>query len=296
MKHLLLTTIAAVGLVACASEPEYSGSYSLTVEGTTIRFQLKSDGSFIGSPEGVNDDAVGTWKVEGDLLVCEGTTAKNSNQITVKFDKTTFKLISLAENGEEAPLDRMIPEGENGIYLRKSQQSAPAPESNPVKPVAEAATSEPSTAKAPDISIHDAAEKGNIEAVKQHLAAGADVNAKDYRGGTPLQFAVGRGRKEIIELLIAKGADVNAKIDGAGLTPLHMASGSGRYEIVELLIDKGAKINTEDSAGRTARDWAEKINNWELSMSKMIAAKKQTADLLRKHGGKTGEELKAEGK
>ena len=29
----------------------------------------------------------------------------------------------------------------------------------------------------PDISIHDAAQKGNIEAVKQHLAAGADVNA-----------------------------------------------------------------------------------------------------------------------
>ena len=33
------------------------------------------------------------------------------------------------------------------------------------------------TAEAPDISIHDAAQKGNIEAVKQHLAAGADVNA-----------------------------------------------------------------------------------------------------------------------
>ena len=36
---------------------------------------------------------------------------------------------------------------------------------------------EPPTAKAPDLSILDAAEKGNIEAVKQHLAAGANVNA-----------------------------------------------------------------------------------------------------------------------
>jgi hypothetical protein len=36
---------------------------------------------------------------------------------------------------------------------------------------------EPPTAKAPDISIHKAAEDGNIEAVKQHLAAGANVNA-----------------------------------------------------------------------------------------------------------------------
>ena len=39
-----------------------------------------------------------------------------------------------------------------------------------------------STAKAPDISIHDAAEKGKIEAVKQHLAAGTGVNAKDDNG------------------------------------------------------------------------------------------------------------------
>ena len=37
---------------------------------------------------------------------------------------------------------------------------------------------EPPTAKAPDISIGDAAFKGNIEAVKQHLAAGTDVNAE----------------------------------------------------------------------------------------------------------------------
>ena len=36
---------------------------------------------------------------------------------------------------------------------------------------------EPPTAKAPDISIWDAAEDGNIEVVKQHIAAGTDVNA-----------------------------------------------------------------------------------------------------------------------
>ena len=44
---------------------------------------------------------------------------------------------------------------------------------------------EPPTAKAPDISIHDAAREGNIEAVKQHLDAGTDVNAKDEEGLTP---------------------------------------------------------------------------------------------------------------
>ena len=59
------------------------------------------------------------------------------------------------------------------VRCGESQQSAPAPEANP----------EPPTAKAPDISIHEAAEAGNIEAVKQHLDAGADVNAKSHYGG-----------------------------------------------------------------------------------------------------------------
>ena len=54
----------------------------------------------------------------------------------------------------------------------ESQQSAPAPETKPVEPVAEVVKPEPPTAKVPDISIHDAAEKGKIEAVKQHLVLG----------------------------------------------------------------------------------------------------------------------------
>ena len=44
------------------------------------------------------------------------------------------------------------------------------------EPFAEAAKPEQPTAKAPDISIHYAANSGNIEAIKQHLAAGTDVN------------------------------------------------------------------------------------------------------------------------
>ena len=99
----------------------------------------------------------------------------------------------------------------------ESQQSAPSPEAKP----------EPPTAKAPNISIWDAAAKGNIEAVKYHLAAGVDVNSNGYRGFTPLHYAARNGHKEIVELLIAKGADVNVKIvsgPSIGNTPLYLAA------------------------------------------------------------------------
>ena len=45
----------------------------------------------------------------------------------------------------------------------------------------------------PDISIHDVAKEGSIEAVKQHLATGADVNAKGKWGATPLHYAAIQG-------------------------------------------------------------------------------------------------------
>ena len=133
----------------------------------------------------------------------------------------------------------------------------------------EAQPPEPPTLKAPsistpNISIHDAAAKGNIDAVKYHLATGADVNAKGYRGFTLLHYAARNGHKEIVELLIAEGADVNVKIlsgPSIGNTPLGLA--------------------------------ASKMDHF---LPKDKAAKKETADLLRKHGGKTGEELRAEGK
>ena len=133
-----------------------------------------------------------------------------------------------------------------------------------------------------DSSIHKAARDGHIEVVKKHLAAGVNVNAKDEGGVTPLLVAAAGGHMEIVELLITKGADVNAKAYGG--TPLHLAAIRGHKEIAELLIDNGADVNAQDVASRTPLDVAEEFNQPE------------TADLLRKHGGKTGEELKAEGK
>jgi ankyrin repeat protein len=89
------------------------------------------------------------------------------------------------------------------------------------------------------------------------------------------------GHKEITELLIAEGADVNAQDNDAGWAPLHAAARKGLKEVVEPLIAAGADVNAKNDGGETPLDWAIRSNHT------------KTADLLRKHGGKTGEELEA---
>jgi cytohesin len=155
------------------------------------------------------------------------------------------------------------------------------------------------------------------------LAEGADVNAKDdyWYGETPLHYAAGKGHKELVELLIAKGASLRAKALWKGLTPLHEAASNGHREITELLIAKGADVNAKDEGGQTplhlAAFWGHKeiaaqliakgadVNaktyNGETPLDKATNPDnpndtEATTDLLRKHGGKTGQELKAEGK
>jgi ankyrin repeat protein len=140
----------------------------------------------------------------------------------------------------------------------------------------------------PDGALGKAVSQGNIEAAKQAIADGADVNAKDKHGLTPLHYATANGRKprhkEIVELLIANGAAVNA-MSNSGWTPLHVAAKNGHKEIAELLIAKSANVNAKNDFGRTP-----------LDLATVLRRDAETADLLRKHGGKTGAELKAEGK
>jgi len=95
--------------------------------------------------------------------------------------------------------------------------------------------------------------------------------------------AVIGGYNEIAKMLINKGADVGVK-NKAGFTPLHEGAYSGHKEIVELLIASGADVNAMKIDGMTPLDMATFGNQNEI------------ANLLRKRGGKTGEELKAEGK
>ena len=104
-----------------------------------------------------------------------------------------------------------------------------------------------------DSALMDAANKGNIEAVKQHLTGGADVNAKGIGGMTPLHRAAREGHKEVAELLIAKDADVNAKSESGllkGETPLDEAIKRKRTEVADLLRKHGGKYGSITVAAR----------------------------------------------
>ena len=84
-------------------------------------------------------------------------------------------------------------------------------------------------------SLLDAVEKGDTFAVRCFLLRGADVDAEDENGRTPLHLAACGGHTEVAELLIARGANVNVK-DKQGKTPLGLAVERNRKDVAEQLI------------------------------------------------------------
>ncbi|AGC76084.1 ankyrin repeat protein [Nonlabens dokdonensis] len=112
------------------------------------------------------------------------------------------------------------------------------------------------TATKPSIDIHGAVLIGNLEAVKQHIEAGTDINQKEaMSGSTPLMTAATFNKPEIAKVLIDANADLSIKNNDGG-TALHTAAFFGRIEIVQLLIDAKADKSARNNYGATARETA----------------------------------------
>jgi hypothetical protein len=86
-----------------------------------------------------------------------------------------------------------------------------------------------------------AAERGELVVVKQILASGARIDARDQRGRTALLAATQRNRVETARFLIQEGADVNAK-DFIQDSPYLYAAAEGRIEILKMTLGAGADL------------------------------------------------------
>ena len=83
-----------------------------------------------------------------------------------------------------------------------------------------------------------AAEQGDINAAKDLLDKGADINERGGFESTALRQAAEMGNIGVVKLLLDRGADVNAK-DAGGDTPLMVAALKGHTEVARLLLDRG---------------------------------------------------------
>ncbi|EAX91611.1 ankyrin repeat protein, putative [Trichomonas vaginalis G3] len=119
--------------------------------------------------------------------------------------------------------------------------------------------------------LHSAAKNNSKETAEILISNGADINAKDRIGLTPLHYAAKYNNKEIAEILISNGADINAK-DEDGSTPLHYAAMNNSKETAEILISNGADINAKDIIGLTPLHYAAMNNS------------KETAEILISNG------------
>jgi cytohesin len=93
--------------------------------------------------------------------------------------------------------------------------------------------------------LHFAASPGTATAL---LKAKAKVNAVDSVGRIPLHDAAHRGSDQVVRTLLGAGADVNRNIDG---TPLFLAADNGQARTVDALIEAGADVNSADEEGTT---------------------------------------------
>jgi hypothetical protein len=109
----------------------------------------------------------------------------------------------------------------------------------------------PAKVKPPSMDLHTATFLGDLDAVKQHIAAGTDLDQREpTMGSTALISAAVFGKTDVARALIEAGADVNIQ-NQEGSTALHSAAFLCRTEIVKMLLENGADKELKNIYGST---------------------------------------------
>merc|ERR1719426_483570 len=120
------------------------------------------------------------------------------------------------------------------------------------------------------VSLHDAARRGDLQRLQEFLKDGKNVNSKDFKGVTPLGYAVGHDQLSVVKVLI----DAKANVDSAGNSAVHFAAGYGRVKVLEHLLGRGATTSKVNQMGLTPLGAAQQ-NNQQQAMA-----------ILQRHGAK----------
>ena len=142
--------------------------------------------------------------------------------------------------------------GCSGSQPETQEPSVTSTQPSSTEPSADQTGTDQTGAAAPSPELWTAAATGNIASIKQFVAQGHDVNAKEpTRGSTPLILACVFGQAEAAGLLIENGADLELA-NNDGTTPVLAATIFAWPETVALLLQKGADPNVANLVGTTA--------------------------------------------
>ena len=182
---------------------------------------------------------------------------ENGADINAKnnYKKTALDLIKVALEGKEGK------EGKTDAYnsiinLLKEHTN------NTQTSTLSAAPSDQTSAESQEMTILEAAAKGDKDRVTQLLLENKKIiSTTDDNGCTALHLAAEKNHIDVIKLLMENGANIQ-KADDYSSTALHFAASSqGNIETVKLLIQKGANIHAKDIQGYTALHFAAENNH-----------------------------------
>merc|ERR1711934_606169 len=114
---------------------------------------------------------------------------------------------------------------------------------------------------------------GDLQRIQEFLKDGKNVNSKDFKGVTPLGYAVGHDQLSVVKVLIDAKANVN-EVDCAGNSAVHFAAGYGRVKVLEHLLARGAAVSKVNKMGLTPMAAAQQNNQ------------QQAVAILKRHGAK----------
>jgi hypothetical protein len=161
----------------------------------------------------------------------------------------------MPENTPDAPVaPDTKPAAPGGEKPAAENAAAEKPVTPPQTPEQRAEEARAAVQKELNTAYLEAAKKGNLKALQELLARGADLNAADD-GNTALFFAAQYGRRDAALFLLDQGAPYNAK-NRIGSTPLTAAAGGGHKDVAQLLYDLGGDPAEKNLTGMSALDYA----------------------------------------